>query len=135
MRPMPSSAGVDRQRVGQRADADALPGEVMDEVEDFAQVAAEPVEGVGDDGVAVAGHRRAEALRPGPVDDGAGLLFAVDPRVRDAGGGQCVEWPVEAYRVVLTRALAEVESAGVVDDLGSFDKVTAGLHGGVSGLF
>ena len=106
----------------------------MDEVEDFAQVAAEPVEGVGDDGVAVAGIGE-QGAQAGPVDDGAGLLVAVDPRVRDAGGGQCVEWPVEAYRVVLTRALAEVESAGVVDDLGSFDKVTAGLHGGVSGLF
>jgi hypothetical protein len=41
--------GVDRQRVGQGAHADAAFGEVMHEVEDLAQVAAEPVEGVQND--------------------------------------------------------------------------------------
>jgi len=35
--------GVDRQRVGERADADAPLGQVVDEVEDLAEVAADPV--------------------------------------------------------------------------------------------
>jgi hypothetical protein len=38
--------GVDRQRVGQRAYADAALGEVVDEVEDLAEIATKPVEGV-----------------------------------------------------------------------------------------
>jgi hypothetical protein len=36
--------GTDRQRVGQGPDADAAPGEVVDEVEDLAEVAADPVQ-------------------------------------------------------------------------------------------
>ena len=43
---------VDRQRVGQGPDTDAAPGKVVDEVEDFAQVAADPVQGVHHDRVA-----------------------------------------------------------------------------------
>jgi hypothetical protein len=42
---------VDRQRVGQGADGNAAPGEVVDEVEDVADVAAEPVQGVHDNHV------------------------------------------------------------------------------------
>jgi hypothetical protein len=52
---MPSSVVLIGQRVGQRPHADAAPGEVVHEVEDFAQVAAEAVEGVHHDRVAGAG--------------------------------------------------------------------------------
>jgi hypothetical protein len=48
--------GVDGQRVGQRPYSDALLGQLMDEVENLAEVAADPVEGVHDHGVAVHGQ-------------------------------------------------------------------------------
>ena len=40
------AGGVDRQRVGQGPDVDAAGGEVVDEVEDLAEVAADTVPGV-----------------------------------------------------------------------------------------
>jgi len=44
--------GVDGQRVGRRADADAALVQVVDEVEDLAEVTADPVESVHHDRVA-----------------------------------------------------------------------------------
>jgi hypothetical protein len=43
---------TDGQRVGQGPNANSFGGQVVDEVEDLAEVAAEPVEGVHDDRVA-----------------------------------------------------------------------------------
>jgi hypothetical protein len=86
--------GVDRQRVGKRADADAAFGKVVDEVEDFAEVAADPVKGVHHDHVAGPGVGQ-QAVEAVAVDGGAGLLVDVDLRVRDAGGGQRVKLPLQ----------------------------------------
>ena len=59
--------GVDRQRVGQRPYADAAAGDVVDEIQDLAPVAAPPVEDVHDDRV------------PGPgVPQQLGQSFAID---------------------------------------------------------
>jgi hypothetical protein len=72
--------GVDRQRVGQRAHADAAFGQVVDEVQHLAEVAADPVQGVHHD--RVAGPGVAEQLVEAVADDGgAGLLVGIDPSV------------------------------------------------------
>jgi len=76
--------------VCQGAHPDALLGQVVDEVEDFPQVAAEPVEGVHGDHVAAPGVAE-QGGQAGSVDGGAGLLVAVGPAVGDAGGGQRVQ--------------------------------------------
>ena len=86
----------------------------MDEVQDFAEVAAEPVEGVDDDGVVAAGvgEQRDEAVA---VDCGAGLLVGVDVSVGDAGGGVGSELAVEVLFDRGDGGVAEVGTAGGVD--------------------
>jgi hypothetical protein len=59
-------------------------GKVVDEVEDFAEVAADPVEGVQHDHIAGSGVGQ-QAVEAVAVDGGAGLLVDIDLRVRDAG--------------------------------------------------
>jgi hypothetical protein len=75
----------------------------VDEVEDLAQVAAEPVKGVRHDRVAAAAIRQ-QLVQSFAVDGGAGLLVGVDPPGRDAGGGQGGELALQARLVVETRA-------------------------------
>jgi len=86
--------GVDLDRVGEVAHPDAALGELVDEVKGVADGAAEPVQGVHHDHVAVAGvlQRR---LQPGPVGRGTGLLVQVDPLRRDPGLMQRVDLPVQ----------------------------------------
>jgi hypothetical protein len=67
----------------------------VDEVEDLAEITAEPVEGVHHDRVAAAGILE-HLDQAGPGGGGAGLLVGVDPLGGDASGGQGVELPVEA---------------------------------------
>jgi len=76
------------------AHPDSSLGELVDEVEGVADGAAEPVQGVHDDHVAVAGvgQRR---LEPGAVGGGTGLLIQVDPLRRDSGLVQRVDLPVQ----------------------------------------
>jgi hypothetical protein len=85
----------------------------VDEIEDFAEVTAEPVEGVDDDGVAApgVGEQGGEAVA---VDGGAGLLVGVDVLVGDAGGGEGVELAVEVLLDSGDAGVAEVEAAGGV---------------------
>ncbi len=84
MRAMPSSVVLIGTGVGQGAHPDSLLAEVVDEVQHFAQVPAEPVECVGGDDVA--GTRVFEQFgQAGPVDRGTGLLvdsFSTDPTAR-----------------------------------------------------
>jgi len=90
MWPIPSLVVSMGMGVCQGAHPDALLGQVVDEVEDFPQVAAEPVEGVHGDHVAASGVAE-QGSQAGPIDGGAGLLVAVGPTVGDAGGGQRVQ--------------------------------------------
>jgi hypothetical protein len=105
--------GVDRQRVRKGSHPDVLVRQVVDEVEDLAQVAAEPVEGVHDDGVARAGvaQQRGQAVA---VDGGAGLAVDVDVLVGDAGLAERVELAVEALAGGRDPGVAEVEAGGRV---------------------
>jgi hypothetical protein len=66
----------------------------VDEVEDFAEVAADPVESVHHDHIAGSGVGQ-QAVEAVAVDGGAGLLVDIDLRVRDAGRCQCVELPLQ----------------------------------------
>ena len=104
------AAGVDRQRVSQRPHPDAAPGEVVDEVEHLAQVAAEPVEGVHHDRVAGPGVAQ-QLVQAVPVDGGAGLLVGVDPLIGDPGSGEGVELAVQALPGGGDAGIAEVEPA------------------------
>jgi hypothetical protein len=97
----------------------------VDEVEDLAQIASEPVEGVHDDGVSVAGIAE-QGGQAGPVDGGAGLLVAVDACLRDAGRGEGVELPVKALPGGANPGLAEVESAGGMAITGSMTDRSGG---------
>ena len=102
--------GVDRQRVGQGPHADAAAGQVVHEVEDLAQVAADPVEGVHHD--RVAGPRIAQQLvQAVAVDGGAGLLVGVDPLAGDARRGERVELAIQALPGGGDAGVAEVEPA------------------------
>ena len=82
----------------------------MDEVEDLAEVAADPVEGVDDDGVAGpgVGEQLPEAFA---VDGGAGFLVGVDPLIGDPGRGQGVELAHEGLLGGGDAGVAEVEAA------------------------
>ena len=57
------------------------PGQVMHEVEDLTQVAADPVEGVDDDGVAGPGIGQ-ELAEAAAVEGGAGFLVGMPARKR-----------------------------------------------------
>jgi hypothetical protein len=96
-------ARVDLDRIGEVADPDATFGELVDEVEGVSHGAAEAIEGVHDDHVAVAGvlQRRLEA---GAVGGGSRLLVQVDPLRRDPGLVQGVDLPVQVLLGVETRA-------------------------------
>jgi hypothetical protein len=60
------AGGVDGGTGRRWTDADAPLGEVVDEVEDFAEIAAEPVQGVHDDRVAeMTGQVLPGSYRPG----------------------------------------------------------------------
>lgn len=75
--------GVDRQQVGQRAGPCLLAAQVMDEVEYFTQIAAEPVERVHHNGVPGAGVGE-QVSQAGTLDGGPALLVHVDPHLGDA---------------------------------------------------
>ena len=108
MRPMPSSPVlIGSGSAG--ADTDALFGEVVHEVEDFAQVPAEPVKGVDDDGVTGAGVAQQRG-KPVAVDGGAGAFVSKDPLVGNASGSEGVELPFEALFDGGDPGVAEVES-------------------------
>ncbi len=102
----------DGQRVGQRAEADAALVQVVDEVEDLAEVAADPVEGVDDDRVAGPGVGQ-QLLEAVPLGGGAGFLVGVDALVRDAEVGQGVELAVEGLLGGRDPGVAEFKAAGV----------------------
>src|SRR5262249_49461564 len=82
--------GVDRQRVGEGTYADAPLGQVVNKVQDFAQVPPQSVQCVYDNRVAAAGvlQQRRESFA---FDGGTGLLVDVDPLVGNAVLGQGVE--------------------------------------------
>lgn len=83
----------------------------MHQVEDFAQVAPEPVEGVHDDDVAGPGvpQESGQAL---PVDGGTGLLVGEDPFAGNAGGGgEGVELAVQALLGRRDSGVPELEAA------------------------
>lgn len=68
--------GVDWQRVGQSLHSDTSSAQVVDQVQRLAQVPAEPVERVHDDGVALAGivEQRRETIT---LRGGAALLVDI----------------------------------------------------------
>jgi len=103
------AGGADRQRVGQGPDADAASGEVVDEVEDLAEVAADPVQGVHDDRVAGAGVAE-QLVQAVPVGGRAGLLVGPGPLGGDARGGQGVELAFQALFRGGDAGVAEVEA-------------------------
>lgn len=83
-------------------DADALLAQVMEDIEAFAEVASEPVEVGGDDGVAVAGVAQ-HLDEAGTVEGGAGLFVGVDPLGSDTGWARA-SWRSRSWCVVDTRA-------------------------------
>ncbi len=85
---------IDPDRIGEVTHSHAALCELVDQVESVADGAAEPVQGVHHDHIAVAGvgQRR---LQPGPVGRGTGLLVQVDPLRRDPGLMQGVDLPVQ----------------------------------------
>jgi len=86
--------GVDPDRVGEVAHPDAAPGQLMNEVEGVPDGPPQPVQGVHDDHVTVAGVRQ-RRVEPRPVSRRAGLLVQVDPLRGDPGLVQRIELPVQ----------------------------------------
>ena len=101
---------VDRQRVSQGPHPDAPPGEVVHEVEDLAQVAADPVQGVHHDRVAGPGVAQ-QLVQAVAVDGGPGLLVGVDALAGDARRGERVELAVQGLPDGRDAGVAEVEPA------------------------
>jgi hypothetical protein len=86
--------GVDGERIGQRANTDAALGQLVHEVQNLTEVTADPVQSMYND--RVAGTRVGqEPIEAVSVDGGSGSPVDEDPLVRDAGGGQGVELPIE----------------------------------------
>lgn len=83
----------------------------MDEVEDFAQVASEPVEGVHDDGVAGTGVGE-QVGQAGAVGGGSALLVRVDPCLGDARCAEGVELAFQALFGGGDPGVPEFESHG-----------------------
>jgi hypothetical protein len=110
MRPMPPSVVFDGQRVRQGPDADAAAGQVVDEVEDLAEVAADPVERVHYDRVAGPGVA-GQLPQARPLEAAAGLLVGVDPLIGDALRAQGVELAGERLPGGRDSGVAEVKAA------------------------
>ncbi len=91
--------------------------QVVDQVQGVAHIPAEPVEGVDDDDVAVAGVLE-QCGQPGAVGGGPGLAIDVNPVRRDTGRGEGVELPIEVLfrrrdtRVSQLHAAERIESCG-----------------------
>jgi hypothetical protein len=90
--PGPGVAGVHGELVAQGAQEDAALGEVMDQVEGLANVAAQPVQGEQADPVAGPGEAE-QGGQAVAVHVRAGSLVDVDVLLGDAGGAHRVDLP------------------------------------------
>jgi hypothetical protein len=119
--------GADRQRVSQRAQPDAPPGQVVHKVEDLTQVTADPVEGVHDDRVAGpgVGEELAEAVAvgssagflvgPGPLSGNARSAERIELAIQGLpGGGDAGVAEVEPPRRVLAGRMFHIQGSGTM---------------------